>query len=318
MFSLKYIKKVYSLCIFLSVFSIIFASDIYSDSWAVIIGINDYNNIKGLHYAVEDAQDMKNILVEKFNFEDKNIMLLTDEDATRDNIISALYETAQKAGDNDRFIIFFAGHGTQKKLASGGDKGYLLPVEADTSKLYLTGIDMSQIKNISEETRAKHVLYLMDACYGGLMAINSRSLDISTPGYMKKITKDKGRQIITAGGKDEKAQERTEWGNSAFTKNVIRGLDGEMANLNNDKYVTANELFIYLQEKVTIDSDNMQTPQMQRYGTGEGEFVFEIGRHNLENIYPDRHKLLLLYAKISYFLYKKFPNLETKKLKYKI
>ena len=62
MFSLKYIKKVYSLCIFLSVFSIIFASDIYSDSWAVIIGINDYNNIKGLHYAVEDAQDMKNIL----------------------------------------------------------------------------------------------------------------------------------------------------------------------------------------------------------------------------------------------------------------
>jgi len=102
MFSLKYIKKVYSLCIFLSVFSIIFASDIYSDSWAVIIGINDYNNIKGLHYAVEDAQDMKNILVEKFNFEDKNIMLLTDEDATRDNIISALYETAQKAGDKSK------------------------------------------------------------------------------------------------------------------------------------------------------------------------------------------------------------------------
>ena len=90
MFLLKYIKKLYSLCILLSGFSIIFATDIYNDSWAVIIGINDYNNIKGLHYAVEDAQDMKNILVEKFNFEDKNIIFLTDEDATRDNIISAL------------------------------------------------------------------------------------------------------------------------------------------------------------------------------------------------------------------------------------
>jgi len=275
MFSLKYIKKIFILVILLGS-SIIFSADIYNDSWAVIIGINDYNNIKGLHYAVEDAQDMKNILVEKFNFEDKNIMFLTDEDATRDNIISALYETAQRAGDNDRFIIFFAGHGTQKKLASGGEKGYLLPVEADTSKLYLSGIDMNEINNISKETRAKHVLYLMDACYGGLMAIDSRSLDVSTPGYMKKITKDKGRQIITAGGKDEKAQERAEWGNSAFTKNLIRGLDGEMANLNNDKYITANELFTYLQEKVTIDSDNMQTPQMKRYGTGEGEFVFKI------------------------------------------
>ena len=147
MFSLKYIKKIFILFILLGS-SIIFSADIYNDSWAVIIGINDNNNIKGLHYAVEDAQDMKNILVEKFNFEDKNIMFLTDEEATRDNIISALYETAHKAGDNDRFIIFFAGHGTQKKLASGGDKGYLLPVEADTSKLYLTGIDMNQIKII--------------------------------------------------------------------------------------------------------------------------------------------------------------------------
>ena len=89
MFSLKYIKKIFKLFILLES-SIIFSADIYNDSWAVIIGINDYNNIKGLHYAVEDAQDMKNILVEKFNFEDKNIIFLTDEDATRDNIISAL------------------------------------------------------------------------------------------------------------------------------------------------------------------------------------------------------------------------------------
>ena len=105
MLSLKHIKKVYSLCILLSVLSIIFSTDIYNDSWGVIIGINNYNNIKGLNYAVDDAQDMKNILVEKFDFEDKNIILLTDGEATRENIISALYETAQKADDNDRFIM---------------------------------------------------------------------------------------------------------------------------------------------------------------------------------------------------------------------
>ena len=43
------------------------------------------------------------------------------------------------------------------------------------------------------------------------------------------------------------------------------------------------------------------------------EFVFEIGRHNLENIYPNqkiKQKILLNISKISYFTYKIFPNLE--------
>ncbi len=255
-------------------FSSLYSTGIYQDSWAVIIGINDYPNIKKLNYAVDDAQDIYKLLTEKFHFPEENITLLIDEDATYQNIRTQLYETAEKVGNEDRLVFFFAGHGTQKELHSGGEKGFLIPVDGDTSKIFLTAIDMNEIKNISEITRAKHVLFLMDACYGGLMAVSSRSLDTKTPGYMKKITRDKGRQIITAGGKDEEAQERPEWGHSAFTKNIIRGLDDEMADANDDGYITASELGNYLQEKVTIDSDYLQTPQIQRYGTGEGEFVF--------------------------------------------
>ena len=279
--------KIFSLMLLLSSLSAITNSQFYNDSWAVIIGINKYQNIRGLNYAVDDANDIKDLLLNKFNFSNENIILLRDQDATKDNILTALYETAEKVGDNDRYMIFFAGHGTQKKLPAGGDKGYLLPVDADTSKLYLTGIDMNIIKDISNETNAKHVLFLMDACYGGLMAINSRGLDTKTPGYMRKITKDKGRQIITAGGKDEEATERTEWGNSAFTKNVIRGLQDEMADKNDDGYITVNELGNYLQIKVTQDSDNAQTPQIRRYGTGEGEFVFTVTPPVVEDVKTD-------------------------------
>ena len=30
-------------------------SDVYDNSWALVVGINDYQNIQGLNYAVEDA-----------------------------------------------------------------------------------------------------------------------------------------------------------------------------------------------------------------------------------------------------------------------
>ena len=44
--------------------------------------------------------------------------------------------------------------------------------------------------------------------------------------------------------------------------------------MNADGYITANELGMYLSEKVTIDSDNQQTPQYGRMTSQEGEFVF--------------------------------------------
>ena len=67
MFSLKHFKKVYLLCILLSVFSIIFSTDIYNDSWAVIVGIEKYaaEGIKELNYAVDDAEAIQKVLIEQ-------------------------------------------------------------------------------------------------------------------------------------------------------------------------------------------------------------------------------------------------------------
>ena len=58
--------------------------------------------------------------------------------------------------------------------------------------------------------------------YCGITAIGSRGLDPKeTPDYIKKITTDKNRQIITAGKKGEKVIEKSEWEHSAFTLNVV-------------------------------------------------------------------------------------------------
>ena len=42
--------------------------DIYENSWALIIGIDKYENVQNLSYAVKDAESMQSMMVEYFDF----------------------------------------------------------------------------------------------------------------------------------------------------------------------------------------------------------------------------------------------------------
>ena len=249
--------------------------DIYDNSYALIIGIDKYQNVQNLNYAVKDAESIQEILVNTFDFPKDNVRLLTNEDATKQNILQAFSAITTKAENKDRVLIYFAGHGDTYDLPDGGEMGYLLPVDGNNDDLFLSSIAMDDLKRISLMSKAKHLLYLVDACYGGLLTIGSRGLDSkTTSNYIDKITKNKSRQIITAGGRGEQVIEKSEWGHSAFTLNLNRGLKDGNADMDADGYITANELGLFLKKKVTIDSENQQTPQYGRMTSQEGEFVF--------------------------------------------
>jgi len=250
--------------------------DIYDDSWAVIIGIDKYKYSKQLNYAVKDAEAVKEMLISKFDFPEQNIKYLTDEEATLSNIKLALDDIATLAGENDRILVFYSGHGETLKGVDGTEKGYIIPYEGKQNKAYATGLAMDEILTTSMMSPSKHMLFLMDACYSGLMTQQYKGVSKSTEeGYLSKVANEKARQIITAGGKDEQVIERDEWQHSAFTKNLLAGLDDWESDTDSDGYVTADELGTYLRKSVTEDSDFQQTPQDGRFrNSGGGEFVF--------------------------------------------
>jgi len=247
---------------------------IYDNSYALIIGIDKYENAQNLNYAVKDAESIQDILINTFNFSENNITFLKNEEATLLNIKNSLSEISSSATENDRVLIYFAGHGVTHDLPEGGEMGYLLPIDGKKDNLFATSIPMTDIKSISSMSNSKHMLFLIDACYSGLLTIGSRGLDPTTPNYIDKITKDKGRQIITAGGRDEKVVEKAEWGHSAFALNLKRGLKDGNADMDADGYITAYELGLFLNKKVTIDSGNQQTPQYGKMTSQEGQFIF--------------------------------------------
>ena len=248
----------------------------YENSWAVVIGINDYQNenITDLNYAVSDASDIREMLIDYYGFPSENITMLLDDDATNLNIKKEISGLSKKARDKDRIVIFYAGHGVTEALPAGGEMGYLLPYDGDMDDLYISAIPMNTLKNLSDRFDAKHVLFLVDACYGGLAAVGTRGLSTKIAGYYDKVFRGKARQIITAGGKGETVIEKADWGHSAFTHNLLRGLKDWMADLDNDGYITGEELGIYLKKRVTEDSDLHQTPTTGRFSTDQGEFMF--------------------------------------------
>lgn len=248
----------------------------YANSWAILVGIDEYKKWPRLQYAVRDAEGVGQVLVQKFGFAPERVLTLKNEQATRAGILGAfhdLLERGKSAGGlqpNDRVFVFFAGHGATRKLSSGRDLGYIVPYDADPDNLSTDAIPMTEIQNIAESLPAKHELFVMDACYSGLGLTRGGA----NASFLRENGRRLGRQMLTAGGTDQLVSDGGPNGHSIFTWTLLQGLGGK-ADLNGDGLITATELAAYVAPAVS--SVSRQTPAFGSLpGSEGGDFVFEL------------------------------------------
>lgn len=244
----------------------------YNDSWAIVIGIDDYAKWPKLQYAARDAQAIRETLIQKFGFVPEHVVSLENKEATRTGILGAFHDKLAHSGmrKNDRLFVFFAGHGATRQLSSGRDLGYIIPVDSDPSQIATDAIPMTELQNIAESLTAKHVLFVMDACYSGLGLTRGGS----SGNFLRDNAKRLGRQMLTAGGADQLVADGGPNGHSVFTWTLLQGLAGK-ADLNGDGIITATELAAYVAPAVATVS--RQTPAFGSLpGSEGGDFVFEL------------------------------------------
>jgi len=248
---------------------------LYRESFAVVIGIDEYAAWPKLRYAVNDARAIRDTLVEKYGFKPQNVTLLANKDATRDNIIAALgtaLADPRKVKREDRVFVFYAGHGATRRLPSGRDLGYIIPVDAAADNYQNQGISMTQLQDIAEAIPAKHVLFVMDSCYSGLALTRGR---VDGGIYARELARRGARQMFTAGGADEQVADNGPNGHSIFTWTLLQGLQGK-ADLNGDGIITASELAAHVSPVVATLS--RQTPAFGNLvGSEGGDMIFETG-----------------------------------------
>ncbi|KQN97945.1 MULTISPECIES: polysaccharide deacetylase family protein [Stenotrophomonas] len=245
----------------------------YEKSWAIVIGIDDYAKWPKLEYASRDAQAVADTLTGQFGFPSSQVIVLKNREATRNNILAAFHDRLSdgRTQKNDRVFVFFAGHGATRQLASGRDLGYIIPVDSDPKEFATDAIAMTDVQNIAESLQAKHVLFVMDACYSGLGLTRGGA---SSSSFLRENARRTARQMLTAGGADQQVADSGPNGHSVFTWVLLQALSGK-GDLNGDGLITGTELAAYVAPAVSAVS--RQTPAFGSLpGSQGGEFVFQV------------------------------------------
>jgi ABC-type amino acid transport substrate-binding protein/nucleoid-associated protein YgaU len=259
------------LIIFCSSYIVLAANDPVADDVsykALFIGIDDYNinELPDLSASVADSKSLKDLLESKYRFSDSKS--LTNQTATKQNILKSIKDLVMNIGEDDFALIFFAGHG-----AEIGKEGYWVPSDASSLFNVKELISNIEVQEAIKESKCKHILILSDGFFAGT-AFKSPSFFVNNDGtdsYYKKIKMLISRQAITSGGIspviDAEAQR------SVFTKYLIKFLE-----VNSAEFLDAGELYELIKYPIFSNSPNMpRFGHLQYTGHEGGQFVFRIG-----------------------------------------
>jgi uncharacterized caspase-like protein len=241
----------------------------YSRKAAAVIGINEYGIWPSLEGATPDAKR----IAESLRGMGFGVTEVYDGEATRERILRLLSEELQEEVDEESIaMIFSAGHGYTETLPNGEKRGYIIPVDGHTDRVFSTGISMETLRDLSNRLPAKQVYYAMDWCYSGLGFTRGIGTRRSTENFIDIVTSRRSVQMMTAGQEGEQALEQG--GHGIFTSFLVRALEGE-ADFNGDGYVTSSEIGAFVPSNVSFATNARQNP---RHGTleGSGEVVFAL------------------------------------------
>ncbi|MCC6810048.1 MAG: caspase family protein [Deltaproteobacteria bacterium] len=229
--------------------------------YVLAIGVARYKDpVLRLDLAAKDAKDVAAALAKQDGALYKRVesRLLTDERATRDEIMDGLEWLQKNTTQHDVAILFLAGHGIKDPQ---NDQFYFLPYDADTQKVKRTMVADTDIRSTAAAVAGKMLVFL-DACHAGSVVGKPkfRGLDADINGFVNELASaDNGVVVFTSSSGRQLSQESEEWKNGAFTLALIEGLSGA-ADAQKSGRVTVNMLDLYVSERVKALTKGSQTP----------------------------------------------------------
>lgn len=237
----------------------------------LIIGIDKYSNgLDKLNNALSDAKRFKNIMLDRYQFEESRCTFISDEEATRDKIISTFDELKKKLTKTDNLLMYFSGHGW---MDQDSGTGYLIPSDGkmDQRSSFLSN---DEIKGFFKGLSVQHTLAIVDACFSGSMLL--RSVDVKV---VQRYYNIPSRWVMTS-GLEEPVPDGRPGNHSPFAESLLAHLES-----NTEEVLGISNLWMNIREGVIANSP--QTPMcqpVQNSGHLGGEFFFLLKSANIQSI----------------------------------
>ena len=228
--------------------------------YALLIGEQEYQDrrIPNLDKPLADAKNLSDALVNNYTFFGENVTILPNP--TRREFFSALDELKKKVNGDDNVLIFYAGHGLYDDDQL---QGYWFPADANQDQRD-TWISNSDLIGYLRAIKSKHTLLIADACFSGSL-FKGRGIELAPKG-IQELYRMPSRKAMTSGAMTPVPDK------SLFIDYLVKRL-----NNNNDKFISAEQLFFSFKEAVVNNSPNGQIPQfgeIREAGDEGGDFIF--------------------------------------------
>ncbi len=244
-----------------------------AETYVVSSGVEQYDDarITPLRYAVADAVAVA-AAFRAAGVPQRNITVLTSDQPApavrpvRVRIIAALQAVRDQAVEDDRLVVFFAGHGVQEN-----GQQYLLTCDSRRDLVEDTALPMSLVSKALRGLRAREVLFIIDACRNNPDAArgdtDARMTDGLARGMRPRIVTDAPDSLSEATllscEVGQRAYENPEAGHGAFTVALLNGLRGQASD--DEGVVRLSRLAEYVKTAVSqwaVENHRQQTPTL--------------------------------------------------------
>ncbi|MEZ4990878.1 MAG: DnaJ C-terminal domain-containing protein [Saprospiraceae bacterium] len=241
-------------------------------SWFFAIGINEYQEFPKLNNAVKDIENVRDLLTEKYDLDPNCIILLTNEAATRENIVDELNHLIYKVKEIDKLVIYYSGHGHLDKVT---ERGYWIPHDARSGKIS-SYIRNSTIRDFIKDIKSLHTLLISDSCFSGSLFVrgNNRSSEA-----LDEWENTPSRWAICSGRHDEEVCDGIPGQNSPFAECIL-----DVLGQNQEKAMNVARLIDRVSKQTR--SNYIQLPQGNPlFGVGDkgGQYVFRLKLNETED-----------------------------------
>ncbi len=235
--------------------------DIYKPNlYLLAIGVSSYKLSEyDLDFAHKDAMGLAEVFGQQKGtlYRTVQTRVLTDRDATRDNVLEGLDWLLAESTQKDLSIIFVAGHGLKDERGNY----YFLPYDGNPDKLRRTAVKWFDFQDVLNGLPSKVVL-MADTCHSGSITGKRRGNTDMTDALRELLNAESGVVVMTASTGREQSREHPEWGHGAFTKAIIEGFEGR-ANYNKDETIDIKELDLFVTDRVKELTKGTQHPMTE-------------------------------------------------------